>query len=106
MQRWQTDRTVALQFGAVYGRVLHTPEKRLLMALLLDALAQFDKVRDPRRPRDAQTRQELRTWFFAEDVNWPFSFENVCAHLGLEPNAIRDLLGRGDGKTVRTKRTR
>ena len=108
MQRWQTDKTVAFQFGAVYGRVLQTPEKRLLVAMLLDALSQFEKVRDARRPRDAQAREELKAWFFGEDVSWPFSFENVCAHLGLEPGAIRDQLTRRPhyGRPVRAKRSR
>jgi hypothetical protein len=94
VQRWQTDRSVTLQFGSVYGRVLHTPEKRLLIAILMDALSQFEKVRNARRPRDTQAREELRSWFFGEDLSWPFSFENVCAHLGLEPDAIRDQLVR------------
>jgi hypothetical protein len=110
VQHWQTDKTVALQFGAVYGRVPQTPEKRLMVAILMDALSQFEKLRHAQRPRDTQTREELRAWFFAEDAAWPFSFENVCAHLGLEPNAIRDQLSRkprsGDRRAPRTKRTR
>jgi hypothetical protein len=110
VQRWQADKTATYEFGAVFGRVLHTPEKRLLVALLLDALSQFDKVRNARRPRDAQTREELRAWFFAEDLSWPFSFENVCAHLGIEPNAIRDQLGRpplvDNGRPPRARRSR
>jgi hypothetical protein len=110
VQRWQSNKAAAFQFGAVYGRMPHTPEKRLLVAILLDALSQFERVRDARRPRDAQTRAELRAWFFADDANWPFSFENVCAHLGLEPAAIRDQLGRNtlaaDARSRRARRSR
>ena len=96
MHRWETDATAFWQFGVVYGRAPYTPEKRLLVAVLLDALLQFEKLCNSRERRAAQTLAELRSWFFGGDERWPFSFENVCAHLHLEPDAIRDRLARLD----------
>jgi hypothetical protein len=102
VHRWETDATVSWQFGAIYGRATQTPEKRLLAALLMDALLQFEKVQRSRDRRDAQALHELRAWFYAADENWPFSFENVCAHLNLEPDAIRARLARV-GQARRTR---
>jgi len=61
----------------------------------MDALLQFEKVRRARGRREIQVFNELRAWFFAEEQDWPFSFENVCAHLNLQPDAIRTQLMRG-----------
>jgi hypothetical protein len=32
---------------------------------------------------------EVRRWFASNDVQWPFSFVNVCQALGLEPSVVR-----------------
>ncbi len=89
MHRWETDTTVLWQFGAVYAQSQHTPEKRLLAAMLMDALLEFQKRHDTKGRRAMRAPTDARTWFFARDDRWPFSFENVCLHLHLEPEAIR-----------------
>ena len=94
MHRWDADASAFWQFGLIYGRAAQSPEKRLLAAVLMDALLQFEKVRRPRGRREVQALDELRAWFYGADEDWPFSFENVCAHLNLEPDAIRARLAR------------
>jgi len=94
VQRWGSDATASWQFASVYGRAAYKPEERLLAALLMDALMQFEKVYSSHDPRGVRTLQELQAWFYSDDDSWPFSFENVCAHLHLEPGAIRSQLAR------------
>ena len=94
VHRFETDATAFWQFGGVYGRTGYTPEKRLLAALLMDALLQFERVQGSQERRDVQAFDELRAWFYADNQDWPFSFENVCSHLNLEPDAIRARLAR------------
>ncbi len=68
--------------------VRHSPEQRLLAAVLTDALTELrDLVASPRvdDPRLAR----LLAWFQSRDDRWPFSFESVCAYLDLESESIR-----------------
>lgn len=41
--------------------------------------------------RTAAARVE--EWFRSRDSDWPFAFETVCAHLRLEPDAVRRAIG-------------
>ena len=36
---------------------------------------------------------EAYQWFSSERRDWPFSFLSVCDFLGVDPDALRDLLG-------------
>lgn len=65
------------------------PEVGLMYAVLQDALHCF-RGRSSRSPRNAQRlAREAEEWFFSDDVDWPFSFLNMCAVLGLDPSYIR-----------------
>ncbi len=72
-----------------------TPEEALITAVLEDAI---DCVR---KHRGAQTRQgrrlfrEAQDWFLLEQPDWPFSFERICACLGLDVDSVRRALGLG-----------
>lgn len=66
------------------------PEKDLLLAVLKDALLHYRK--NLRRP--SKTFHADRAWFFDHDIDRLFSFESVCAALGLSAERIRQhLLG-------------
>ena len=77
------------------------PERRLAAAVLEQALADLERetrrlVVVRRRGRPAYPREPARAWFRAIDEQWPFSFENVCAALGLDAGSIRRAVeGRG-----------
>lgn len=64
-------------------------EVALRRAILEDAIRCFQRrfVRKGRRVR--RLAQEAEEWFAADDTDWPFSFVNICAVLGLEPDYIR-----------------
>src|SRR5438045_3659943 len=67
-----------------------SPERALLVKLVVDAVEavlRADEGTDAaRRARDA------RTWMEAVEPDWPFSFENVCRVLLLDPAAVRGAL--------------
>lgn len=55
-----------------------TPEKRLMFAVLLDAVISL-------RRRNSSAAAEAELWVRCEDEDdTPFSFRNVCAALGIE----------------------
>ena len=60
-----------------------------MRAVLEDAIHCFQKqfVREGRRV--LRLAREAEEWLTADDPRWPFSFVNICAVLGLEPEYIR-----------------
>jgi hypothetical protein len=73
------------QFDDIWRRSTSAkPEVELELALLEQA------IEDLRRP--SRRRREYRDaflWVASEDEHWPFSFLNVCARLGFDPDAVR-----------------
>ena len=67
---------------------LRRPEKRLLLAILEDAITAL--FLSPDHPPS-----EVDAWISADDRTWPFSFVNVCEVLGLDCSALRAALWLG-----------
>ena len=75
----------------------HTPaseawwpgEKRLMLAVLTDAIEILMKGQSANGPRRRELFEETVAWFDADDTEWPYSFVNVCDTLGLESRAVR-----------------
>ena len=67
-------------------------EKALMLAVLEDGIRCFQEhLRNPRsNPR--LLSQEAENWIRAVDYDWPFSFNNVCETLGIDPSALRGSL--------------
>jgi hypothetical protein len=70
------------------------PEKRLMLAVLEDAVGTFQKHVTATGRRGQRLFSEAEDWFASEPGEWPFGFENVCQALGLEPSYIRSGLAR------------
>lgn len=65
------------------------PEKRLMLAVLEEAVADFQRyVAAPGREAQRVFR-DAETWFESEDTAWPYSFANICQALGLEVTYVR-----------------
>lgn len=70
------------------------PEKRLLLAVLEEAVVTFQRyVNSPRR-RGQRLFREAEEWMMSDDVSWPCSFRNVCDVLGFDISYLRDGLMR------------
>ena len=57
----------------------------LMLAVLEDGIRSFLSTSRVRR-------DEAEAWMTMRPQNWPFSFENVCQFLSLEPSAVRHAL--------------
>ena len=62
------------------------PEKRLMLAVLEDAVLLYTRV--------PQIAPETEAWVQADDRTWPYSFVNLCDALGLDRSAVRVALRR------------
>jgi hypothetical protein len=86
----QPDTLLPSQYFAIVKRKgAHEPERRLVAALLQDAVECFQKHL---RARDEKARQlfvDAEEWICSEDRSWPFSFENVCDLLQINPGYLR-----------------
>ncbi|HYY24922.1 MAG TPA: hypothetical protein VE689_05475 [Candidatus Udaeobacter sp.] len=86
----QPDPLVPAQFFEIFRRQkVSVPEKKLMFAIMEDAIICFQKYASVRNHREMRCFREAESWIFNKDSDWWFSFENICAHLGLNPNYIR-----------------
>lgn len=65
-------------------------ERRLMIAVLEDAVNCFMKQVHATDPKARQLFADAEAWIAAEDRNWFFSFENVCDTLDLNPEYLRE----------------
>jgi hypothetical protein len=65
------------------------PVKRLMMAVLEDALRCFQNNADAKSGPRKRLFEEAEQWLCGEGGEGPFSFETVCETLGIEPSFLR-----------------
>jgi len=70
------------------------PEKRLMLAVLEDAVGTFQKYTWARDRSGQRLLAEVEEWISSDDVEWPYSFVNICHSLGLDVDFMRDGLRR------------
>ena len=87
---FQPDSLLPVQYFDNFRRKVQTePEKRLMLAVLEDALACFQKHFSSRGGRGLRLFRETEEWIFRADGNQPFSFTNICEVVGFDPQYIR-----------------
>lgn len=65
------------------------PEVRLMLAVMEDAVATYQRFLTEPKKRNRRQFDEVRDWIHSEDTNWPYSFENICTALHFEPELVR-----------------
>ena len=69
-------------------------EDRLMLAVLLDAVALLREHATGVRPQRARLVSDTARWFASDDAGSPLSFANICRGLGLDAATLRDGLER------------
>lgn len=64
-------------------------EKRLMLAVLQDALDCYQKYWGARGFRGKDLFRDAEQWIMDNDRRWPFSFENICEMLEISPEYLR-----------------
>lgn len=87
---FEPDALLPAQFYAAFrgGSSVHG-EKRLMMAVLRDALDCYQKYAFAKDGPGLQLFNEALAWISCEDRNWYFSFENICDTLEISPGYLR-----------------
>ena len=92
---FQPDTIFVLEDFDAFRRKTHLePERRLLLAVLEDAIACFQKDIDAPEGRRSKTFREAEEWFLERDSERLFSFENTCEAIGINPSYLRQGLFR------------
>ena len=73
-------------------RTPQDPEKRLMLAVLGDAIACFRNGLHARDLRRRELLKDSEAWIMEENGDWLFSFEHTCDVLGLDARLIRNEL--------------
>jgi hypothetical protein len=88
---FEPDAILPAQFYAMFKcNQYKEPERRLMVAVLEDAVSCLSM-----NPRDCNLRQrkqyeEAKQWVTAEEeTDWIFSFTNICEVLGMDPSYLR-----------------
>ena len=63
-----------------------------MIAVLQKAIVDFEENVSAKTGRRRNLFREAKDWIFDEATNWLFSFENICAVLGLDPDYVRGRL--------------
>jgi hypothetical protein len=64
-------------------------ERRLMLAVLEDAVDSYRKHAIARDPREQACFLEAREWFLSDDRSWLFAFENICDVLEMNADYLR-----------------
>ena len=77
------------QYLQVAGARLTEPQKRLMLAVLMSAVSDCQRSTAAAPAADRRATSEALAWIASTDRKWPFSFENLCEAVGLDPGWLR-----------------
>jgi len=104
---FQADVLLADQFAATFrARDSLGPEKRLILAVLEEAIRCLQKFISAGGRRHRALFRDAEEWIMEENSDWPFSFENSCLALGLNPGYLRRGVLCGRGKKIAQRQNR
>jgi hypothetical protein len=71
------------------GTLVNGPERRLMVAVLEDAVHRFVKHTGAKSVEGKAILAEEEQWFFGPGEDGPFSLESICDALGIDPDYLR-----------------
>lgn len=82
------------------------PELKLMAMILEDAITCYLRYGNARSEAGRREHRAAERWLFNRDRDWIFSFENICHHLGVDPDFARQRIrdGRLKGSLGRRRR--
>jgi len=87
---FEPDTLVAAQyFGNLRRKTLLEPEKRLMLAILEDAINCYQDNLLSHHGRARRLFTEAEEWILEKSSDWIFSFRNICETLGFNPEYVR-----------------
>ena len=86
----EPDILISHQYFKVFRQKSHfEPEEKLLFAVLADAIECFQKYLGVNGRRRRKLFLQAEAWIYSGDSSWPYSFENICEVLNIDPKYLR-----------------
>jgi len=79
-------------YPARRGSASVEPIMRLMGGILADAVRCVQRNFEAKSPSRRQEYREARFWIFRDKGDGPFTFEDVCESLGIDPSRLRNLI--------------
>ncbi len=87
---FQPDELASHEYQKTFKRTIpFDPGKRLLLAVLEDAIICFQKYFHAQDAKQRRLYEEAASWIFARGDDREFSFENICETWGLGADYLR-----------------
>jgi hypothetical protein len=87
---FQPDTLLSAQYLDNFRRKSHLePEKKLMLAVLEDAVRCFQDNVNAQNGRRKKLFDEVEEWILEENGDWLFSFDSICEVLGFHPRYVR-----------------
>jgi len=97
-----------LSFERLRRTTARSPEGRLAVAVLEDAVDCYQKHAFATRPRHRRLQREAEAWLFADSrgktTDAAFTFDYICDALGIERDALRRGLMRWRDRQIEARR--
>jgi hypothetical protein len=81
---------VASQRMPFVSRTARAPSRRLMLAVLAEAIATFRRTAALATRADERTFAEAARWFASDDTTEPFGFLSICTALGIDARYLRE----------------
>ncbi len=102
---FQPDTLLSAQYLETFrGKAHLEPEEELMLAVLEDAVACFQKYLFARDSKGKGLFRDAEEWISEESSDYLFSFDNICEVFGLNPPYVREGLARWKEKKVAERR--
>ena len=87
---FQADTLLPFQYFELNrGDICLEGEKKLMLAVLEDAIDSFQKYYSARDKKGREIFHEAEEWIMEEKDDWFFSFTNICESLGINSDYLR-----------------
>lgn len=87
--RFEADILAAEDFARIYRSRPFSPERELMMAVLEEALADYQRCWKICDKKAMERFADAQAWILESNSEWIFSFVNCCEALGIEPDYLR-----------------
>jgi hypothetical protein len=83
-----------VQYLRQAGQRLAEPQKRLMLAVLQTVVQDYGgsvygRAGRQRAAADRRAADQAAAYVASTDRSWPFSFENLCEAIGIDPHRLR-----------------
>jgi hypothetical protein len=87
---FEPDILISQKYLKIYQQTKRAePEKKLMLAVFVDALQTYQKFAFSRSARGKALFREAESWFWREKPDCVFSFSSICEVFGLNPPFLR-----------------